>query len=33
EEEREKIWKIIIKRNKDLFNKRNKELSKILKKY
>ncbi|MHA2037774.1 MAG: hypothetical protein ACW98X_15165 [Promethearchaeota archaeon] len=32
-EEREKIWKIIIKKNKVLFNKRSKELSKILKKY
>ncbi len=32
-EEREKIWKIIIKKNKALFNKRSKELNKILKKY
>ena len=31
-EEREKIWKIIIEKNKALFNKRRKELSKILKK-
>ena len=32
-DEREKIWKIIIKKNKALFNKRSKELNKILKKY
>jgi len=32
-EEREKIWKIIIKKNKALFNNRSKELNKILKKY
>jgi len=31
EDEREKIWKIIIK--KILFNKRSKELNKMLKKY
>jgi len=33
EEEREKIWKIIIKKNRALFNKRSKELSKILRNY
>jgi len=33
DEEREKIWKIIIKKNETLFKKRNKELSKLLKKY
>ena len=32
-DEREKIWKTIIKKNKALFNKRNKELNKMLKKY
>ena len=32
-DEREKIWKIIIKKNKALFHKRSKELNKILKKY
>lgn len=31
-EEREKIWKIIIKKNKLLLNKRRKELQNILKK-
>jgi len=33
EAEREKIWKVIIKKNKALFNKRSKELNKILKEY
>lgn len=33
DEEREKIWKIIIKKNEALFKKRSKELSKLLKKY
>ena len=32
-DEREKIWTIIIKKNKTLFDKRSKELNKILKKY
>ncbi|MHA1987429.1 MAG: hypothetical protein ACW98D_12390 [Promethearchaeota archaeon] len=32
EEEREKIWEKIIKRNKALFNQKSKELHKILKK-
>jgi len=32
-EEREKLWKIIIEKNKILFNKRKDELNKILKKY
>jgi hypothetical protein len=32
-DEREKIWKISIKKTKALFHKRSKELNKILKKY
>ena len=32
-DKREKIWKIIIKKNKALFSKRSKDLNKILKKY
>jgi len=32
-DEREKIWKIIIKKNEVLFNKRSLEINKILKKY
>ncbi len=31
-EEREKLWKIIIKKNRILFNKRKDELNKLLKK-
>jgi hypothetical protein len=31
-EEREKIWKLIIKKNRTLFDKRREELNKILKK-
>jgi len=33
EREREKLWKIIIEKNKVLFSKRKEELDKILKKY
>ncbi|MHA1931802.1 MAG: hypothetical protein ACXAAH_03200 [Promethearchaeota archaeon] len=33
EEEREEIWKIIIEKNKALFNQRRKDLNKILKKH
>jgi hypothetical protein len=33
EEEREKIWEVIIKKNKALFNKKSKQLNKILKEY
>jgi len=31
-EQREELWKIIIEKNKILFNKRNEELNKVLKK-
>jgi len=32
EEEREKLWKIIIEKNRALFNKRREELNKFLRK-
>ncbi len=32
DEEREKIWKLIIEKNKTLFDKRREELNKLLKK-